>query len=72
MVTEDYEGSHKSPVVKVQLGRGHIDLCEESALEPREGKAESELLENGNVNEEERLVRIRAIINTYGDAFPAR
>jgi len=41
MVAEDCEGPHKGPTVRVQLGRGHIELCEENALEPQEGEVES-------------------------------
>jgi len=52
MVAKDSESPHKGPVVRVQLGRGHVDLSKESALEPRKGKAELESLEDGGVHEE--------------------
>ena len=69
MIVENCEGPHKGPAVRVQLGRSHVDLCEESQFEPREGKAESRPLENGSVHKEERLVRIHPIISAYGDSL---
>jgi len=72
MVAEDREGLQKGPTIGMQLGRGHVDLCKKSTLETREGKAESEPLEDGGVHEEERFFRIRTIVHTHRNAFPTR
>jgi len=68
MVVKDREG----PIVRMQLGRGHVDLCKKSALELRKGKEELKSLEKGGVHEKERFFRIRAIVSTHGNAFPTR
>jgi len=35
-VTQDGEHPHERPTVRVQLGRGNVNLCQESPLEARE------------------------------------
>ena len=72
MVAKDREGPHKGPSVGLQLSRGYIDLCKESALEPRKGKADFEPLEDGGVHEEEGFFGVRTIVHTHGNAFPTR
>jgi len=72
MVAKDREGPHKGPAVGMQLGKGHVDHCKESTLEPREGKVEPEPLEDGVVHEEEGFFRIRMIVHTHRNAFPTR
>ena len=72
MVAKDREGPHKGLTVGMQLGRGHVELCKESALEPRKGKADSEPLEDDGVQEEEGFFRIRTIVRTHRNAFPTR
>jgi len=52
VVAQDGKGPQEGPVVRVQLGRGHIHLGEECALEPRERQLELDLLENGGIHEE--------------------
>jgi len=72
MIAEDCEGPHKGPAARVQLGRGHVDLYEESTFENGKGEAEFEPLEVHGIHEEEGLPRVRLIINAHGDPFPAR
>jgi len=35
VIAQDTEGPHKGLTVGMQLGRGHVDLCKQRALEPR-------------------------------------
>ena len=72
MIAQNCEGPHKGPTVRMQLGRGHVDLCEESPFKTREGEAESESFEDVSVREKERLVRVRLIISAYRDSCLAR
>jgi len=72
MVSKDREEPYKGPAIRMQMSKGHVDLCKKRALEPRKGEAESEPLENCGVHEKERLVRIRAIVSTHGNAYPTR
>jgi len=44
VVAENCKGSYKDPTVGVQLGRGHIDFGQKSALKPCEWEAKLELL----------------------------
>jgi len=50
----------ESPTVGMQLGRGHIDLSQESALE------------DSCVHEEERFFKVRAVVDTHEFPFPTR
>jgi len=72
MVAKDTESPHKGPAVRVQMGKGHVDLSKESALEPRKGKAELDLLEDGDVHEEEGLFGVRAIARAHENASHTR
>ena len=54
VIAQNVEGPYKGPAVGMQLGRGHINLCEQRALEPRQWQAELDPLEDGVVHEEER------------------
>ena len=73
MVAQDGKGPHKGPAVAVQLGKDHINLGKECALEPREWQAELELHEDAEVHEEEGFFsRVCAIISAHGFAFPTR
>jgi len=72
MVAKDREGQYKGTTVRMQLRRGHVDLCKKSALEPRKGEAEFESLENCGVHEKEGLVKICAIISTHRYTCPTR
>ena len=62
----------ESPTVGLQLGRGHIDLSQESALELRERKMKLEPLEDSCVHEEERFFKVRAVVDTHEFPFPTR
>jgi len=53
VVAEKGEGMHKGLAVRVQLGRGHVDFGQKSALEPRERKAKLVPLEDSGVHKEE-------------------
>jgi len=72
VVAKDCEDSYECPAVRMQLGRGHFDLCKKSTLEPREGNAEFEPLEDSGIHKEEGLVKVRTIISANGNAFLAR
>jgi len=72
MVAKDRKGPRKGPTVRVQLGRGHVDLGKEGALDPHKGKAELEPLEDGGVHEEEGFFGVCTIVSTHGKTFPTR
>jgi len=62
----------EGPVVGMQLARGHIDLNQESALEPRERKAKLEPLEDRCVHKEEGFLGACAVVNAHGLTLLAR
>jgi len=65
VVTEEGKGLYKGPAVGVQLGRGHVDLIQESALEPPERKAKLEPLKGGGIHEEEGFFGVRAVVDAH-------
>ena len=50
-MAQDGKGPYKGPSVGMQQGRGHIDLSQNCALEPRERKAKLEPFKCGRVHE---------------------
>jgi len=73
VAAEDGKGPDEGPVVGMQLGRGHVNFCEERTLKPREWEAKLELLEDGGqVHEEKGFFKVCAIVDTHGLPFPAR
>jgi len=72
VVAEYGEGPHKGPTFGMQLGKGHIELSQESTLEPRERKMKLEPLEVSCVHEEERFFGVRAVIDAHEFALPTR
>jgi len=52
MIAQNAKGSYEGPAVGMQLGRGHVNLCKQRALEPRKWQAELDPLEDGGVNKE--------------------
>ena len=54
VIAQNAEGPYKEPAVGMQLGRGHVDLCEQRVLEPRKWQAKLDLLEDDRIHEEER------------------
>jgi len=72
MVAENTKSPHESPAVRVQLGRGHIHLDYECALEPCEWQAKLDPLEDGGVHKEERLFGVGAIVDTYRFTFDTK
>ena len=72
VVVQDSRRSNEGPTVGMQLGRGHVNFSEESALESREWQAELDPLEDCGVHEEEGLFRACVIVDSYGFAFPTR
>jgi len=68
VVAEDGKG----PTIGMQLGRGHIDLNQKCALEPREWKAKLEPFKGGRVHEEKGVFGVRAVIDAHGFTFPTR
>jgi len=53
VIAQNVEGPYEGPTVGMQLGRGHVDLCEQRALEPRKWQAKLDPLEDGRIHEEE-------------------
>jgi len=64
--------TESGPAIGVQLDRGHVNLCKERKLEPREWQAELDPLEDGGVHEEEEFFGACAIVNEYGFTFLTR
>ena len=62
----------RGSAVRMQLGRGHIDLSQECALKPHEWKAKLEPCKDGGVHEEEGFFGVCAIVDAHGFTFPTR
>ena len=65
VITQDGECPHEGPAVGMQLGRGHVNLCQEGPLEACEWQVELNPFENGGVEEEEGLSVVDMIVSTY-------
>jgi len=70
--TENGEGSNKGPVVGMQLGEGHVELCKQLPFEAVEGESLPDAFEHCLIEEEEeeeeeeeRLPIVGAVIDTY-------
>jgi len=55
MIAEDAEGPDEGPTVRVQLGRGHVNLGKKFPLETGEREALSNAFEHYLIKEEERF-----------------
>ena len=53
MVAENGEAPHEGPAVGVQLGKSHVNLSQQGALEPRNRKTKFEPLKGSGVHKEE-------------------
>ena len=66
VIAQDAEGPYKGPAVGMQLGRGHVDFCEQRTLEPCKWQAQLDPLEDGEIHEEERASSwVCAIVSTH-------
>jgi len=72
VVAENGESPHEGPTVGVQLGRSHVNLSQQGALEPRKGKTKFEPLKGSGVHKEERFFGVCAVINEHGLALLTR
>jgi len=64
VAAKDREGPNEGPAVEMQLGRGHVELCEQLSFEVAERESLTDALEHRLVKEKERLPVIRTVINT--------
>jgi len=62
VAAKDREGPNEGPTIGMQLGRGHIELCEQLSFEVVETDSLTDALEHRLVKE--WLPVIRAVINT--------
>ena len=65
VVKEYRKGPHEGPTIGMQLGRGHIDLSQESTLEPRERKAKLGPPEDSCVHKKEGSLRACTVVNAH-------
>ena len=63
IAAKDREGPDEGPVVGMQLGRGHVELCEQLPFEVTKRESLIDTLEYRLVKEKERLPVIGAVIN---------
>ena len=68
---QDAECPDKSPAVRVELGGGNVDLCQEFPFERREGQAHPNAFEDRLIKEEEGDPVIGPLISTHGLAWDA-
>ena len=69
MVAHNRESPHEGQTVGMQLGRGHVNFCQQRLLKAGEGEAQLYTFEDSLVEEEEGLPLVSPVINTYGFAL---
>ena len=60
--TQDLEGPDERPTVRVQLGRGCVDIGEQLPLKECEGKAQTKTFEHSLVKKEKVLPAVGPIV----------
>ena len=63
VAAKDKEGPDEGPTVGMQLGNGHIKLCEQLPFKVAERESLVDAFEHRLIKEKERLPIIRTIIN---------